>query len=160
MYRWFTTLMLAATLVVAAGCSKDDNPTGTANGTLRVQMTDAPAVYDAIRLVVKEVAVHRTQADTTGGWEILTTEPSTLSMTEFDDYFDRMVSRTDLGNHLYNYTYNLAGQLISQTNNAGQSISYGYTANGYISSIVDSWWRRARWRLRRWGTAGGRSSPL
>lgn len=55
MHRWFAVLALALTLAVAAGCSDKNNPTGTPQGTLRIQMTDAPATYDAVRLDRKSV---------------------------------------------------------------------------------------------------------
>lgn len=61
-----SALFLAS--LAAFGCSDDDdNPPGggSANGTMRVRMTDAPADFDSIVIGIREVAVHRAGTDTT-----------------------------------------------------------------------------------------------
>lgn len=85
MHRWFAVLALALTLAVAAGCSDKNNPTGTPQGTLRMQMTDAPATYDAVRLVVKEVSVHRAGSDSTNGWEVVSTDSTTFDLIQLSN---------------------------------------------------------------------------
>lgn len=86
MRRWFAPgLVLALALAIAGtyGCSdKNNNPTGTAQGTLRMSITDAPAAFDAVRLVVNEVAVHRAGSDTTGGWEVVRTDSATFDLIQ------------------------------------------------------------------------------
>ena len=56
-------LALAAT-AFAAGCGSSATKSGT--GTVRVSLTDAPADFDSVILVIREVAVHREGADGTG----------------------------------------------------------------------------------------------
>lgn len=85
MHRWFAVLSLALTVAVAAGCSDKNNPVGTSQGTLRMQMTDAPGAYDAVRLVVTEVAVHRAGSDTTSGWEVIQSDSTTYDLIQLSN---------------------------------------------------------------------------
>jgi hypothetical protein len=55
--------VLLAVLGLAAGCSK---PTKPSYGTVRVSLTDAPADFDSVILVIREVAIHREGPDDTG----------------------------------------------------------------------------------------------
>ena len=49
-----------------------------------------------------------------------------------------MLSRTDMGGHVYTYNYNRAGQLASQTSTAGQSIGYSYFNTGKLAAMNDN----------------------
>ena len=49
--------LLAGGAVV--GCSNNDNDTGPQTGVLSVRITDAPAQFDQVNLVVTQVAVFR-----------------------------------------------------------------------------------------------------
>lgn len=60
-------LLFAVLLAVAAsafGCG--NSTTRPASGTVRVSLTDAPADYDSVILVIREVAVHRAGPENTG----------------------------------------------------------------------------------------------
>lgn len=73
------TLVMALGLVAVlalSGCS--NHPTSTSLGTMNVQMTDAPGDYQAVHLVVNEVAVQ--QAAGNAGWEILSNRPQTVDL--------------------------------------------------------------------------------
>ncbi len=63
--RRFALLGIAvlATVLVITGCSKSTQPQ---HGTVRVSLTDAPADYDSVILVIREVAVHLAGPDGTG----------------------------------------------------------------------------------------------
>ena len=50
--------------------------------------------------------------------------------TEVTDYFGRVIDRVDYGGHDYAFTFNKAGQLVTQTNNVGQTISHSYYNTG------------------------------
>ncbi len=63
-------LMMFSTLALTS-CSKDSNTTAPGTGTMRVRMTDAPGVYQAVNLVIREVAVRREGSDSTSGWQVL-----------------------------------------------------------------------------------------
>ena len=82
-------LALAAVVALLAlvGCSA--TPTSTRSGTVRIRMTDAPGAYDAVNLVVNQVAIHRGlpdslaqggMSDSTGGWEILSDRAATYDL--------------------------------------------------------------------------------
>jgi len=58
---------LVLTVVLAAGGCGTSTSTRPAHGTLRVSLTDAPADYDSVILVIREVAVHLAGPDD-GGW--------------------------------------------------------------------------------------------
>ena len=72
MDAWVHGVTLAALVLLAlTGCPK--NPSGVSTGTLSVKMTDAPAAYQAVNLVIREVAVHLAgaESDSTSGWEVI-----------------------------------------------------------------------------------------
>ncbi|MEO7867441.1 MAG: DUF4382 domain-containing protein, partial [Candidatus Eisenbacteria bacterium] len=71
-------LMLFATLALTS-CSKENNTTPRM-GTMRVQMTDAPAVYQAVNLVIREVAVLREGSDSTSGWQVIQPDSSSYDL--------------------------------------------------------------------------------
>lgn len=66
------SILLPALAVAAllAGCSPS---TSVSTGTVRMQITDAPATVDAVDLVVTQVAIHGAgvAADTSSGWQVL-----------------------------------------------------------------------------------------
>ncbi|AMO24179.1 hypothetical protein UC35_16715 [Ramlibacter tataouinensis] len=53
------------------------------------------------------------------------------------DYFGRLKSHGTIGGTVYEYGYDAAQQLVSQTG-GGQSITYSYDAAGQVTRIVDS----------------------
>jgi len=90
--RKLLALAFLAGLLASAGCSSHDtasNPLSGTQGTVRLQMTDAPGPFDAVNLVVNQVAIHRGlpdsreqdgAADSTSGWEILRNQPATYDL--------------------------------------------------------------------------------
>jgi YD repeat-containing protein len=77
-----------------------------------------------------------------GGYEKTTTTVGTTGNdTQLDrtDYFGRIRWHRDLGGHEFNYFYNQAGWLSSQTSiQTGQNIAYEYYLNGFLKSVADS----------------------
>jgi hypothetical protein len=78
--RPLLALVAVSGLVLLAGCSSA--PTSTGLGTVRLRMTDAPGPYDAVNLVVEQVATHRADSDTSGGWEVLSSTPATYDLMQ------------------------------------------------------------------------------
>jgi hypothetical protein len=78
-------LLALLPLTALAGCAK--SPSSPALGTMRIQMTDAPADYDAVNLVITQVAAHieGSDADATSGWEILNADPRTYDLLTLRD---------------------------------------------------------------------------
>jgi len=68
-----TVLLILAALV---SCSKE--PTSGHLGHITVHLTDAPADYEAVNLVVTGVSVHRGDSEDSGGWESLTLDSTTV----------------------------------------------------------------------------------
>jgi hypothetical protein len=84
--RPIIAVLLIASLALVAGCSKKTTPiagSGT-TGTVRLRMTDAPGPFDAVSLVVTQVAICRgeTESDTSGGWEILSSTGGTYDLMQ------------------------------------------------------------------------------
>jgi hypothetical protein len=85
--RPLLALAAVATLMAMVGCST--TPISTSSGTVRLRMTDAPGSYDAVNLVVNQVAIHRGLpdsleqdgvSDSVSGWEILSDRVATYDL--------------------------------------------------------------------------------
>jgi hypothetical protein len=64
-----SAIILVATLAVvafAAGCGGTKSSNGPNSGTVRLSLTDAPADYDSVILMIREVAVHKEGPEDTG----------------------------------------------------------------------------------------------
>lgn len=73
-----------------------------------------------------------------GGYRLTTTLGDGYTLIDNVDYFGRTTEHWDQSNRKYDYFYNAAGRLASQTNTVGQNISYDYYDNGYVRSITDN----------------------
>ena len=56
-------------------------------------------------------------------------------MVDYTDVFGHLLAHEDLSQRVFTYQYNLAGQLVAQTGNKTQSISYAYYGDGQLKSI-------------------------
>jgi len=74
--RLIRTLAVSLALVAFFGCSSHVSSPGGSMGEVRVRLTDAPGDFEHVNLVIREVAVHRSGADSTGGWEVLAHDSS------------------------------------------------------------------------------------
>ncbi|TMQ68334.1 MAG: DUF4382 domain-containing protein [Candidatus Eisenbacteria bacterium] len=77
--RLIAALAAAAALAAVAGCSKNDDQIAATTGHVNVVLTDDPAVYDKVNLVVTGVAIHRGDSDTTA-WETLRSDSTTIDL--------------------------------------------------------------------------------
>ncbi|MEO7688804.1 MAG: LysM peptidoglycan-binding domain-containing protein [Sphingomonas sp.] len=81
---------------------------------------------------------------TYGGWtKIATYMDSAKTSKDTTDAFGRQVAKTDLGGNVYSYTFNKAGELITETSVtsagvAAENIAYTYYNTGKISTISDN----------------------
>ncbi len=64
-------------LMMIFGCSNSTSP-GT--GELRMFLTDSPAQYDQVNIVVTKVEVHSTGSDSLGGWETVNNDTVTYNL--------------------------------------------------------------------------------
>ena len=76
--RFLVTLLGMVAIAALSGCS--NNPTSTSFGTMNIQMTDAPGDFQAVNLVVNEVAVQH--SDGNGGWEVLQSQTRTYDLLQ------------------------------------------------------------------------------
>lgn len=75
--RPFAIVLVSIVALLSAGCS--NHPAAPELGTMGLQMTDAPGDFDAVHLVVEQVAAHREGADASG-WEVLNATPGTYDL--------------------------------------------------------------------------------
>jgi hypothetical protein len=72
---------LAIGLAALAGCSgSPSSSSAPGTGRVIVRLTDAPADYDAVNLVVDGVTIHRGDDDGAGGWETLSDDTITVDL--------------------------------------------------------------------------------
>jgi hypothetical protein len=70
---------LAAFLFAIGGCSSNgDNPVAVPMGQIQLHLTDAPAAFDAVNLVVEEVSANAGTGDT--GWQVLSNQTTTIDL--------------------------------------------------------------------------------
>ncbi len=81
----------------------------------------------------------------TGGTTFITLEGDGRTLQDTKDYFGRLLSHTDLGGHIFNYSYNKAGWLTQQVGDTNpavagneQNIGFTYYQNGYLKEIIDN----------------------
>ena len=93
--RFIALLATMATLAGLAGCSKNDDETNPTVGRVNVMMTDAPAAYDEVNIVVTGIAIHQQGADTTA-WETIRTDSVTVDLLELQNGTVRAVGGTNV----------------------------------------------------------------
>jgi YD repeat-containing protein len=71
---------------------------------------------------------------TQGGWLQTTTFANGRTSLETTDVFAHVITKTDLGGHVFDYTYDRAGRLSSVAGN-GQSSSYYYLNTGLVGGV-------------------------
>ncbi|WP_432199761.1 polymorphic toxin-type HINT domain-containing protein [Erythrobacter sp. W53] len=74
-------------------------------------------------------------AGTFGGWTEVTTYANGKTLTEKNDLFGRATQKNDLGGHVTNYTYDIAGRIRTSAV-GGLTTTFNYFNTGLHSSIV------------------------
>ena len=69
--RIAAVLHLVFAVPFLAGCGDSDSSTEPGFGSVRVSMTDAPAQYDEVNIVIREVHVHQDGAAAEQGWVVV-----------------------------------------------------------------------------------------
>ena len=69
--RIAAVLLLVFAVPVLAGCGDSDSSTEPGFGSVRVSMTDAPAQYDEVNIVIREVHVHQDGDGEDQGWVVV-----------------------------------------------------------------------------------------
>ncbi|HYD36296.1 MAG TPA: hypothetical protein VEA60_01705, partial [Allosphingosinicella sp.] len=76
-------------------------------------------------------AIATTGMGTFGGWTETTTMANGRSSTEQSDLFGRQVYKSDLGSHVYTFSYNLAGRLTQRS--GGETVTYTWLNSGKVA---------------------------
>jgi YD repeat-containing protein len=71
-----------------------------------------------------------------GSWKRTTTAFGQSSWY-ISDYFSKVLSNSDFGNHGLTFTYNFTGQLTKQSNGSTE-VDYTYTATGQVATMTDT----------------------
>jgi YD repeat-containing protein len=83
---------------------------------------------------------------TFGGWTETTNNPAGQSETQQFDFFGRLVGQTDFGTHVYGFTFDDAGRLLTQTTTTpllqqatpyDEDLVYTYFDTGKTATITD-----------------------
>jgi hypothetical protein len=69
--RIAAVLLLVFAVPFLAGCGDSDSSTEPGFGSVRVSMTDAPAQYDEVNIVIREVHVHQDGEGEEQGWVVV-----------------------------------------------------------------------------------------
>jgi len=83
------TLLCALVAVLlawfVAGCGDSDPASPGSPGRLVVNLTDAPAEYDSVVVVVERVEVHRAGEDSASGWIVVSDTPAVYDLLQLRD---------------------------------------------------------------------------
>ncbi len=69
---------ISLSFLLVAGCSNSTSPSGT--GELKLLLTDSPAQYDEVNIVVTQVDVHVANADSLSGWSVVNNDSATYDL--------------------------------------------------------------------------------
>lgn len=73
---------LSRCIVVLAILGCQDPANESFRGEFRIKLVDAPAVYDAVNVVVRRVSVHRASASASFGWTIISEDVRTFNVLD------------------------------------------------------------------------------
>jgi Domain of unknown function (DUF4382) len=101
---WFLTIAVA----VLGGCQKEgvNNTTSTVGtqveqGILEVRLTDSPALYDEVNIVVDSVRVHVDSSDSVGGWYTLSRVPAMYNLLDYTNGEDTLIAEGPVSTGYY-----------------------------------------------------------
>ncbi|RCK73344.1 MAG: putative lipoprotein [Ignavibacteriae bacterium] len=72
-------ILIIASFLIFSGCEKSTEPP-SGQGELRLYLVDSPGDYEEVNIVVKSVAVHKSDTDTITGWTIINNTPATYDL--------------------------------------------------------------------------------
>ncbi len=103
MRRFLVWCLAIGILSVLGGCKNDSSmgPGGSGNGTLVVRLTDAPAAYNAIVIVVDSVRVHIDSADSVSGWYTISTSTAMYDLLQFTGGRDTVIATGEIPTGYY-----------------------------------------------------------
>ena len=88
-------------IVALSGCSSSTKPPQDSPGEIRIFLVDQPAEYDAVNIVVTEVSVHSSDADSTSGWIMLNDTMRTFDLLTLRNGASQILGETLLNSGHY-----------------------------------------------------------
>ncbi len=84
MKRLWYLILFPFLLLVIANCSKSTKSEKASEGMIKIYLTDVPAVYDSVKIVVSEVSVHKATEDddTLSGWVVVNDSVQTYDLLQ------------------------------------------------------------------------------
>ena len=77
-------VILVGISVMFYGCNFGNNPnSGPTNGILQINMTDSPANYSQVNIIIDSVQAHTSTSDSLHGWYTLNATPTTYNLLTF-----------------------------------------------------------------------------
>ena len=92
------SLIFFTTALIFSGCSKDNNPASSDGntGTLKVIMTDSPADYSEVNIVIDSVQAHIAGSDSTAGWVTLNNMKETYDLLKLVNGVNAVIGSSSL----------------------------------------------------------------
>ena len=76
-------LIVSMLFLFIFGCSNSSDTAGSGTGTMQIEMTDSPAFYDAVNIVIDSVQVHISTTDSVSGWTTLNRTVTAYNLLEY-----------------------------------------------------------------------------
>lgn len=93
-------LVMLSGLLIISSCKKDkDDDVNVGTSTMKFNLTDAPALYDAVHIDVQEVEVHvsNTGDPNLDGWKTITNiQPGVYNLLDFQNGLDTLIASGDV----------------------------------------------------------------
>lgn len=95
--------------IAAAGCSENSNePSG--NGSIKMYLVDAPAMFDAVNIVVTRVEVHMAGSADNEGWVVVNNEARTFDLLELRNGANAILGNAELSAGKYTQVRLILGE--------------------------------------------------
>lgn len=83
--------LILAGILILMGCSENPTSPEDNTGTLSINLTDAPAAYEAVNITFSEIAAH-----IDSDWVVVRTDPVTVNLLDWNNGQSIEIGRTDV----------------------------------------------------------------
>ncbi len=91
-------LLVIFSLTLIMSCSEDKSTSPSADGTLKILLTDSPGEFEEVNITFSEISVHAGDdtSDTEGEWIIITDETQNFNLLELSNGVTAILGEMDL----------------------------------------------------------------